>query len=110
MKSEHSKDQQSSDSSHTVHKPTNNNDSTVTHTGQFSRPGFLRHPLRKAMSYVKPQPEPSVSVKSTTRRLQHTLTIERPDDRKFKPMSSKTSNRSSLRASANQSDFSNKVS
>ncbi|CAH8506634.1 unnamed protein product [Schistosoma guineensis] len=92
---EQSKDQQASSSSPTPFQQTVNETATVTNAGQLSRSGFLRHPLRKAMSYVKPQSESFVSVKSASRRLHHTSTIEKPDDPKFRS-SSKSSSRNSL--------------
>ncbi|CAH8291659.1 unnamed protein product, partial [Schistosoma turkestanicum] len=97
-----------------------NDTKTMTNVSQFSsssssgssnsRSGFLRYPLRKAMSYVKPQSESFVTTKSTSRRLHHTSTFERPDDPKFRS-TSKSSSRNSLYLSSNikhSSDLSTK--
>uniref|UniRef100_A0A5K4FD30 RGS domain-containing protein n=2 Tax=Schistosoma mansoni TaxID=6183 RepID=A0A5K4FD30_SCHMA len=109
FQTEHAKDQQASSSSPTPIQQTVNDTATVTNSGQLSRSGFLRHPLRKAMTYVKPQSESFVSVKSASRRLHHTSTIEKPDDSKFRS-SSKSSSRNSLYSNIKHFDLSTKTS
>ncbi|CAH8505782.1 unnamed protein product [Heterobilharzia americana] len=85
------------------------NDPTVSNVNQLNRSGFLRHPLRKAMSYVKPQSECITSNKMKPRRqLQHTLTIERTDDCQLN-LINKNINRNSLHSSFYQSNSLNKL-
>ncbi|TNN06372.1 Regulator of G-protein signaling 5 [Schistosoma japonicum] len=100
----HSKDQQATSSSPTPCRQISTDPNTVTNSGQMSRSGFLRYPLRKAMSYVKPYSESITTVKSNSQRLQHTITIEQPDESKIGP-NSKYSSRSSLRNSVKRSDL-----
>ncbi|KAK4469440.1 hypothetical protein MN116_006992 [Schistosoma mekongi] len=104
LQTEHSKDQQASSSSPTSCRQITTDPNTVTNSGQMGRSGFLRYPLRKAMSYVKPHSEVLTTVKSTSKRLQHTITIERPDEPKIGP-NSKCSSRSSLHNSVKRSEL-----